>query len=91
MRRDTPALRRLDLGSLEARADDEKQVLLVRRWTDADQALVAFNFSDRTQTVDAPAGEWRALMDTGAKIEGSRLTLPPHSFAVWGAAMSSRA
>jgi len=84
LRRDTPALRRLDLAALEARADDERAVLLVRRWTDADQALLAFNFSDHTQTVDAPAGEWGALIDTGAKIEGERLTLPPHSFAVWG-------
>ncbi|HEV7237676.1 MAG TPA: malto-oligosyltrehalose trehalohydrolase [Thermoanaerobaculia bacterium] len=83
LRRDTPALRRLDLASLETHADDGKFVLLIRRWSDADQALVAFNFSDQAQTVEAPEGNWAALMDTGAKIEGSRLTLPPHSFAVW--------
>ena len=86
LRRDTPALRRLDLASLETHADDAKQVLLVRRWTDSDQALVAFNFSDEPQTVDAPAGEWRAGLETGAKLEESRLTLPPHAFGVWSAA-----
>jgi maltooligosyltrehalose trehalohydrolase len=83
LRRDTPALRRLDLASLHVHADDTKQVLVMRRWSDDDQALVAFNFSDRAQTVDAPEGEWHALLDTGAKIERSRLTLPPHAFAVW--------
>jgi maltooligosyltrehalose trehalohydrolase len=81
LRRETPALRRLDLDALQTHADDEKQVLLLRR----ENTLTAFNFSDRAQTVDAPEGQWRALMETGAKIEGSRLTLPPHGFAVWSA------
>ncbi|HVG25299.1 MAG TPA: malto-oligosyltrehalose trehalohydrolase [Thermoanaerobaculia bacterium] len=85
LRRDTPALRRLDLASLETRADDERQVLLVRRWTDADQALVAFNFSDQAQTVEAFDGRWHPLLETGAKLEGTRLTLPPHGFAAWRA------
>ena len=79
LRRDTPALRRLDLAAVETHADDDKQVLVIRRG----DTLTAFNFSDRAQTVDAPAGSWKALMETGAKIEGSRLTLPPHGFAVW--------
>ncbi|HET8798044.1 MAG TPA: DUF3459 domain-containing protein, partial [Thermoanaerobaculia bacterium] len=83
LRREHPALRKLDLASLETRADDAKQVLLVRRWSDAAQALTAFNFSDRTQTVEAWEGRWHALIDTGAKIENGRATLPPHAFAVW--------
>ena len=86
LRRDTPALRTLDLASLETRADDGRQVLLVRRWSGSDHALVAFNFSGQAQTVDAPEGRWEVLIETGAKIEGSRLTLPPHGFAAWSAA-----
>jgi maltooligosyltrehalose trehalohydrolase len=85
LRRDTPALRRLDLASLETHADDAKRVLLVRRGTESEQALVAFNFSDAAQNVDAPEGQWRPLLETGAKLEGTRLTLPPHAVAVWGA------
>jgi hypothetical protein len=46
--------------------------------------LLAFNFSDEAQTVDAPEGSWNALMETGAKIGGGTLTLPPSGFAVWG-------
>ncbi|HEX7808292.1 MAG TPA: malto-oligosyltrehalose trehalohydrolase [Thermoanaerobaculia bacterium] len=84
MRREHPALRSLDLDSLEAIADDAKNVLLVRRWSGSQQALVAFNFSDESQSVDAPSGAWRELLETNAKIDGGRVTLPPHSFGVWG-------
>ncbi len=76
LRRDTPALRQLDLSTVETHADDEKQVLVVRRG----DTLTAFNFSDRDQTVDVPAG--RLLLETGAKIEEGRLMLSPHGFAV---------
>ena len=86
LRRDTPALRRLDLASLETYADDERRVLLVRRWADADQVLLAFNFGEKAQCIEIPfaRAEWRALLDTGAKIEERRVTLPPNSFALWG-------
>ena len=86
LRRDTPALRRLDLASVETHATDD--LLLVRRWTEEDQALLAFHFSHKAQCVDIPfaAANWRALIDTGAKIEGNRLTLPPVSFALWSGA-----
>ena len=89
LRRDVPALRRLDLASLETVADDDKQVLLVRRWTESDQALVAFNFSDKAQSLEMPfaRAEWASMIDTGAKIEAARVTLPPHSFALWSAAV----
>ncbi|HEX7828620.1 MAG TPA: DUF3459 domain-containing protein, partial [Thermoanaerobaculia bacterium] len=83
VRREHPALRSLDLDSLEAIADDAKNVLLVRRWSGSQQALVAFNFSDESQSVDAPSGAWRELLETNAKIDGGRVTLPPHSFGVW--------
>jgi maltooligosyltrehalose trehalohydrolase len=54
MRRETPALRSLDLSRVETHADDERRVLLVRRWTENDQTLLAFNFSSEEQTVDVP-------------------------------------
>jgi maltooligosyltrehalose trehalohydrolase len=85
LRRDTPALRSLDLDAVKALADDEKQVLLVRRGTGAQQALVAFNFSEQAQMLDIPFGDvqWQSLLDTGATLSGGSLTLPPNSFAVW--------
>jgi len=81
IRRETPSLRRLDLAVIETQAD--LATLLIKR----EESLVAFNFSDRTATVTMRFGaaQWKPLIDTGAKIEGDQLTLPPFSFAVFAA------
>ncbi|HJQ39670.1 MAG TPA: malto-oligosyltrehalose trehalohydrolase [Thermoanaerobaculia bacterium] len=86
-RRETPALRSLDLASCETYADDHRRVLLVRRWSESDQALVAFNFDEKAHQIEMPFAHapWRALLDTGAKLEANRVTLPPISFALWRA------
>jgi len=85
LRRETPALRSHDLGCVDSRADDERRILLERRWSDADQVLLAFNFSDRAHAVanPFPAAEWRAMLDTGARVDRDTITVPPHSFAVF--------
>jgi maltooligosyltrehalose trehalohydrolase len=82
LRRDTPALRNLDLRAVETHADDERNVLLVRRG----DVLLAFNFSDKAQTLDNPFGStsWKPLFDAGGS-DGGRITLPPVSFALWSA------
>lgn len=86
LRRSTPSLRKLDLAAVETHADDERKVLLVRRAADDDQSLLAFNFSDKAQTIALPfAGPWRAAIDTGSKIDGASMTLAPNSFALWTA------
>jgi maltooligosyltrehalose trehalohydrolase len=84
MRRDVPSLRNLDLDKVETHADDERAVLLIKR----DRSLVAFNFSDRTQTVNVPfaRAEWQSLIETGASLDGDKVTVPPNSFAVWTSA-----
>ena len=83
LRRDTPALRSLDLDRVETFAHDEKRTLVIVRET----ILIALNFSDHTQTVDVPDREWHPIFDTGAALDGKRLTLPPTAFAL----LSSRA
>jgi maltooligosyltrehalose trehalohydrolase len=87
-RRDIPALRDLDLDKVETHADDEHRLLLIKR----QQTLLAFNFSNVEQTLlsaPVPTGvsalRWEPLLDTGAKIEGDQVTLPPNSFALWSA------
>jgi maltooligosyltrehalose trehalohydrolase len=86
-RRDKAALRTLDLSAVETHADDERGVLLVRRWAGREQVLVGFNFSEKPQTIDMPFDKapWHALFDTGAKIEKNTITLPAVSFAVFEA------
>jgi len=53
LRRATPALRSLDLGDVEARADDERRVLLVRRGN----VFLGFNFSDVEQAIELAGGK----------------------------------
>ena len=88
LRRDTPALRQLDLGAVDTHADDAKRVLLMRRGSGVEQVLIAFNFNESAQSVEMPwaGASWRALIETGASVAGSTVTVPPHSFALWSAA-----
>jgi maltooligosyltrehalose trehalohydrolase len=82
LRRETPALRALDLDAVEAHADDERRVLLVRR---GGAVLIAFNFSGKAQSLELPfaPAAWRAMMDTGSMIESNRITIPPDAFAIF--------
>jgi maltooligosyltrehalose trehalohydrolase len=82
LRRETPALRALDLDAVDAHADDERRVLLVRR---GGEVLIAFNFGGKAQSVELPfePAAWKAMIDTGAKIEANRITLPPDAFALF--------
>ena len=84
VRRETPALRKLDLAALEVEADDEKRVVVVRRG----DVVIAFNFSDEAQTVKEPSG--RMLIESGASLSDNRLLIPASGFALM-ASMSSRA
>jgi maltooligosyltrehalose trehalohydrolase len=86
LRREHPALRSLDLDAVETHADEGRKILLIRRGLTGSQALVALNFSDVSQTVEVPflSGAWRALIESGATLDGHRLTLPPAAFAVLG-------
>jgi hypothetical protein len=84
LRRETPALRNLDLGAVETHADDERRVLLVRRG----DILTAFNFADEPRTVKLPfAGAWQPLLTSGAAIAAEQITLPPFAFAVFAGAV----
>ena len=70
LRRETPALRSLDLSRIETHADDERRVLFVRRWTDTDEILLAFNFANEEQTLQVPL----------ASMNGREITLAAHGW-----------
>jgi maltooligosyltrehalose trehalohydrolase len=53
LRRETPALRSLNLDDVEARADDERRVLVVRRG----DVFIGFNFGDAEQTIELGNGK----------------------------------
>jgi maltooligosyltrehalose trehalohydrolase len=77
IRRETPALRRLDLATLEVEADDEKCVVVVRR----DDVVIAFNFSDKAQTVKS-SGAYRFLIESGASAARDEVMLLANGFAL---------
>ncbi len=58
LRRETPALRSLDLNAVEPLADDAKRTLLIRRAN----TLLALNFSEKAQNIALPwTDPWRAM------------------------------
>jgi maltooligosyltrehalose trehalohydrolase len=77
LRREIAALRSLDLDAVETHADDERRTLVVQRG----DTLLAFNFSDREQSVELPSGSWTMLLD-GPPVAGALLALSPESFAL---------
>lgn len=83
LRRETRALRTLDLDAVVTHADDARRVLLLKR----SDVLLAFNFSDEEQRINIPfgGGPWKALLRTDASLKGSSVTLPPAAFGVWAA------
>ncbi|HEX7153037.1 MAG TPA: malto-oligosyltrehalose trehalohydrolase [Thermoanaerobaculia bacterium] len=86
LRRDRASLRSLDLDGVRTHADDDRRTLLILREGGGDRTLIAFNFSDKAQSIESPFdGKWEPLLETGASVDGARLTVPPHTFAIWGA------
>ncbi|MFL6248417.1 MAG: malto-oligosyltrehalose trehalohydrolase [Thermoanaerobaculia bacterium] len=81
LRRNTPALRSVDLAAVETHADDERRVLFVKRAN----VLLAFNFADAAYKGSFPFGETpgRPLLETGVSIDGGEVTLPPSAFGIW--------
>ena len=78
------------VNGVDAQADDDRRVLLMRR---GGEILIAFNFSGKAQSLELPfePAVWTAMIDTGAKIEGNRIELPPEGFALYKQLLSSRA
>lgn len=79
LRRETPALRSLDLDAVEVVADDTHCTLLIRRGN----VLIAQNFSDSIRVIPLPwTGRWQEIIDSGANVKSDMITLPALAFAV---------
>ena len=82
LRRTLPGLARPDKQRLETCGREKEKVLLIRRWSDAGEAVVMANFSKEPNSVllPVPEGEWRKVLDSADRrwrAPGS--SVPPRS------------
>lgn len=66
LRNSRKALANLTGESSEVTAFEERQVLLVRRWCENEQMLIALNFHDRSERIplSVPPGFWQKILDS---------------------------
>src|SRR3990172_7480243 len=66
LRRDVPALQRLDKKTVEVIGHERETVLIARRWSGDDEAFAMFNFNDAQVSVVPPVheGRWRKRLDS---------------------------
>lgn len=78
-RKTLPALRRLDMDSLEAACVPWDGLFLLRRWNEDSHVVTVFNFGPKrvAARLRAPAGAWRKLLDSeAAKWDGGGAAAP---------------
>lgn len=68
LRKELPALNRLSLEHLEVDGLERERVLVLRRWSDSEEAGAIFHFgrTDVTLNVPLPRGRWHKLLDSAA-------------------------
>lgn len=66
LRQQLPALNRLDRRQLEVCTDDDRQMLILRRWHENQQVVCLMNFSNGQQSVCLPLSDtgWLKLLDS---------------------------
>lgn len=99
LRRETPALSRLDKGSLDVCGLESDKVLFLRRWNGESHIFCVFNFTEREVNIKAslPEGNWKRVFDSSetswngpgsllpSELRGDEtIRVRGHSFAVFG-------
>lgn len=99
LRRQLPALRNLDLNSLDVDVDEPARALVARRWTAADEALIVLNFGQAPYQIALPPSDWSLILSSaaptwaedaadpppthGQAVLESSVDIPPYSFALF--------
>lgn len=79
LRREMPALAALDKNRLEVNGDEQKRIMLLRRWNEGSHIFCVMNFNRENLSfcVNPPPGEWFKLADSADKIwDGPGSALP---------------
>jgi len=66
LRKEIPALAHLSKDNLEAKGFDECKLLFLRRWSEANEVVIVFNFNQdcTSVTLTVPAGRWHKRLDS---------------------------
>jgi maltooligosyltrehalose trehalohydrolase len=78
LRKETPALARLSKNTMAVRGFEDK-VLLIQRWSEGDEVVLVFNFSQdqSSVTLPMPAGRWHKRLDSAEeRWQGKGSTIP---------------
>jgi maltooligosyltrehalose trehalohydrolase len=67
LRKESPALSRPDKKTTEVLSYEQEKVLLMRRWAEAQQVFVVFNFNNSqiSLLLPVPKGHWHKQLDSG--------------------------
>jgi maltooligosyltrehalose trehalohydrolase len=94
LRKDVPALAGLSRQDIAVAADLGQSALVVRRWSDRDEALAVFNVGEAGASVDIPEGGWRKRVDSADgrwsgggtsvpdAVEAGEIEMKPRSFVL---------
>jgi len=80
LRRTLPGLARPDKKRLETCGLEQEKVLLIRRWSDAGDAVIVANLSKEPNSVvlPVPEGDWRKVLDSAdQRWRGRGSSVPP--------------
>jgi maltooligosyltrehalose trehalohydrolase len=72
LRREIPALAKLDKNTLEVTGNENQRTILLRRWHQAGQIFCVMNFNTDPVQISAnlPPGNWPKLIDSADKFWG---------------------
>ena len=99
LRKENPALNKLNRDQLEVREDEEQQTLLLYRWQEEQHIICLMNFSDQKRFIEMPPSvakrEWKKMIDATDPLwlgplaapdtipKNAAIMLQPKSFSVY--------
>jgi maltooligosyltrehalose trehalohydrolase len=86
LRKATPALACLSKDRMEVLGYEKERIIFIRRWDENNEAIVAFNFSDRQTSVvlPFPSGLWHRRLDSAEERWQGKGSIAPEQLSSKG-------
>jgi len=86
LRKATPALACLSKDRMEVLGYEKERIIFIRRWDENNEAIVAFNFSDRQTSVvlPFPSGLWHRRLDSAEERWQGKGNIAPEQLSSKG-------